>query len=256
MSTHLKPTSSSRHSSQSHSSHTPKPTAPPSYKPPLTTHPSATISDSASFQGTHPITIGAGTVIHPRTKFLSFEGPIRIGEACIIGEKSVIGGPLAAPSSATTTAAAAAAAAAASPYTDSAAEATTTTKMTILENSILLAPLTTISAGAHISAAATVDTSAVLGRRVRVGRHAKVCANCWIPDDGVVGDWVVIWGGGSGGGRLQRRKRHGGGADGGGFGVGVGGGIVEEGRLVVLNREREGLVKLIGAGAGGGARRK
>ncbi|KAK2801926.1 hypothetical protein FQN51_005075 [Onygenales sp. PD_10] len=251
MSTHLKPTSSSRHSSQSHS-HTPKPTAPPSYKPPLTTHPSATISDSASFQGTHPITIGAGTVIHPRTKFLSFEGPIRIGEACIIGEKSVIGGPLAAPSSSSATKTAAAA----SPYTDSEAEATTTTKMTILEHSILLAPLTTISAGAHVSAAATIDTSAVLGRRVRVGRHAKVCANCWIPYDGVVGDWVVIWGGGSGGGRLQRRKRHGGGTDERGFGVGVGGGIVEESRLVVLNREREGLVKLIGAGAGGGARRK
>ncbi|PGG99071.1 hypothetical protein AJ79_08705 [Helicocarpus griseus UAMH5409] len=223
-----------------------RPSTTPSYRPPLTIHPAATVPDSTSFQGTYPITIGAGTVIHPRTKFLSFDGPIRVGDGCIIGEKSVIGGPQTSPSP--------------SPSPDA--------PTTMLENSILIGPLTTISAGTTISDAATVDTSAILGRRVRVGKHAKVCPSCCIPDDGVVDDWTVIWGGtagglGEGGGaggntgsRLQRRRRANGGQQQGDedSGGGFGGAAVEKGRLGVLEREREGLTKLIGAG--GGARRK
>ncbi|PGH33775.1 hypothetical protein GX50_03432 [[Emmonsia] crescens] len=256
---HLKP-SSSRHFSSSQ-----KPTA-PSYKPPLTTHASTTISETASFQGIHPVSIGAGTVIHPRTKFLSFEGPITIGDGCIIGEKSVIGGPQTSPSSSVPTTSAIDTGSFTTPT------ATTTTTATILENYVLIGPLTTISTGTHIASAATIDTSAVLGRRVRVGQHAKVCPSCYIPDNGVVGDWVVIWGGvggmGQGGSinsgagaesRLQRRKRatgqqqH---SDEAGFGFGFGGEVVEKGRLGVLEKEREGLTKLIGAGGSGGAVRR
>ncbi|OJD15925.1 hypothetical protein AJ78_03868 [Emergomyces pasteurianus Ep9510] len=255
---HLKP-SSSRHSS----SH--KPTI-PSYKPPLTTHPSATISETASFQGIHPISIGAGTVIHPRTKFLSFEGPIRIGDGCIIGEKSVIGGPQTSPTSSTP--APTPSTSAMDTGSSTAPPESTMTTATILENSVSIGPLTTISAGTHIASAATIDTSAVLGRRVRVGQHAKVCSSCCIPDDGAVDHWVVIWGGvggmghgGGAGGGLQRRKRTSGQhqhqSDEAGSGIGFAGTAVEKGRLGVLEKEREGLTKLIGAGGpGGGGRRK
>ncbi|OJD23065.1 hypothetical protein ACJ73_05584 [Blastomyces percursus] len=247
---HLKP-SSSRHSSSQ------KPPT-PSYKPPVTAHPSTTIPESASFQGIHPISIGACTVIHPRTKFLSFEGPIKIGSGCIIGEKSIIGGPQTSPTSSTSPTAAAVIDAGS--FTTATAATTT-----ILENSVLIGPLTTISAGTHISSAAIVDTAAVLGRRVRVGQHAKVCPSCCIPDDGTVGNWIVIWGGssgniGAGGCRLQRRKRANGQAqqhnsDEAGLGFGIGGAVVEKGRLGVLEKEREGLVKLVGAGGiGGGGR--
>ncbi|EEQ85027.1 hypothetical protein RJZ56_005314 [Blastomyces dermatitidis] len=253
---HLKP-SSSRHSSSSH-----KPST-PSYKPPVTAHPSTTISESASFQGIHPISIGAGTVIHPRTKFLSFEGPIKIGSGCIIGEKSVIGGPQTSPTSPTAAAIDTGSFTIAPPPPPT----TTATTTTTLENSVLIGPLTTVSAGTHISSAATVDTAAVLGRRVRVGQHAKVCPSCCIPDDGAVGSWIVIWGGssgntGAGGSQLQRRKRANGQAqqynsDETELGFGLGGAVVEKGRLGVLEKEREGLVKLIGAGSiGGGGRRR
>ncbi|OAX77262.1 hypothetical protein ACJ72_08442 [Emergomyces africanus] len=248
---HLKP-SSSRHSSQ-------KPTT-PSYKPPLTTHPSTTISETASFQGIHPISIGAGTVIHPRTKFLSFEGPIKIGDGCIIGEKSVIGGPQTSPTSSAPNPTISAI----DTGSSTAPPAATTVTATILENSVSIGPLTTLNAGTHISSAATIDTSVVLGRRVRVGQHAKVCANCCIPDDGVVDHWVVIWGGVGGmgqgdaaGSRLQRRKRANGQHQQRSGEAGYAGAAVEKGRLGVLEKEREGLTKLIGAGgAGGGARRK
>jgi len=71
-----------------------------------------------------------------------------------------------------------------------------------------------------------------------------------------VDDWVVIWGGGAGcdgGATFQRRKRaHGRQSRDGGM---LGGRIVEDGRLLVLNREREGLTKLIGTGGGAAKRR-
>ena len=218
------------------------------FKAPLTAHPTATVSETATFQGTYPVTIGAATVIHPRVKFLSFEGPISIGEGCIVGEKSVIGGPLTASSPATV------------PSTEirsgRTSPPTSASIATVLEDSILIGPLVVISAGAHIQFAATIDTFAHLGKCVRIGEHAKACPTCSIPDHDVVDDWVVIWGGGAGrnsGATLQRRKKaHE--REPGDSGM-LGGGIVEGGRLVVLNREREGLTKLIGDG-GGAARRR
>lgn len=41
--------------------------------------------------GIHPITIGANTVIHLRSKLNSAYGTIAIGEGCIIGERAVVG---------------------------------------------------------------------------------------------------------------------------------------------------------------------
>ncbi|KJF60128.1 transferase hexapeptide domain-containing protein [Coccidioides immitis RS] len=128
-------------------------------RPPLSVHPNATISETVYFQGKHPISIGAGTVIHPRARLLSFEGPISVGEGCIIGEKSVVGNPQA-PQSAS--------------EHSSGSATSPTPAVTIIENSVLIAPLSTVSSGSHIHSAATIDASAFLGRHVRIGRHAKL----------------------------------------------------------------------------------
>lgn len=216
-------------------------------RPALSTHPSATVSEQAYFQGTHPITIGAGTVIHPRAKLLSFEGPINIGDGCIIGEKAVIGGGASGKSTGQGPAE--------TEVTESSSSESAHSTPTTLENSTQVGPLATISEGSHICAAATIDTSASLSRGVRIGKHAKVCPSCYIPDNAVVDDWIVIWGGGAGddcGTGLQRRRRpHDRGSE---ATAGLSAGDVEAARLTVLNRERDGLTKLIGVGAG--ARRK
>ena len=205
---------------------------------PLSVHPTATLSDNAYFQGTHPIAIGAGTVIHPRARLLSFEGPISIGEGCIISEKSVIGGGSPSSSSASRSD---------THDADPSGESPQTPRPipTILENAVIIGPLATVATGAHIRSAATVDTSAFLGKDVRIGKHAKVCTSCRIPGGEVVGDWLVVWGSGTGLQRRRRRNDRGNDATG-----GLGGRDVETARLIVLSREREGLTKLISAGSG------
>lgn len=49
------------------------------------------IADNAALTGTHLISVGLHTVIHPRSKLNSTYGPITIGSNCIISERSQIG---------------------------------------------------------------------------------------------------------------------------------------------------------------------
>lgn len=72
----------------------PKPptsTSTPPPKPPLTAHPSSLLSGGVAITGIHPVTIGANTVIHLRSKLTSAHGTITIGDGCIIGERAVVG---------------------------------------------------------------------------------------------------------------------------------------------------------------------
>ncbi|EWC45290.1 hypothetical protein DRE_06017 [Drechslerella stenobrocha 248] len=61
--------------------------------PPLSIDPSALLSDAISFSGTYPITIGANTILHPRCKLNSADGPIIIGSNCIVSEKTQLVAP-------------------------------------------------------------------------------------------------------------------------------------------------------------------
>lgn len=60
-------------------------------KPPTTIDPTALVSSQASLTGTHPITIGANTVLHARCKLISDHGAIEIGEGCIVNERAGVG---------------------------------------------------------------------------------------------------------------------------------------------------------------------
>jgi dynactin 6 len=63
--------------------------APP--KPLTSLASSLTIAEHASLTGTHLITLGSNTVVHPRAKFSSAHAPITVGSNCIICERSSIG---------------------------------------------------------------------------------------------------------------------------------------------------------------------
>lgn len=90
-----------------------------------------------------------------------------------------------------------------------------------------------------------------------VGSHCRVCAGVEVGDGDGIADWMVVWGGGR-----RRRRAVGrvepskvvfpagaGGGNGGGNGIGgngLEGRVIEEARLMVLQRERDALVRLIG----------
>lgn len=201
----LKPPSATHRSSSS------APPGPP--RAPVKADPSATIADTAVFQGTHPITIGPGTVIHPRARLYSYEGPITIGDGCIISEKAVIG---AAPESASKERSASSSRTASpSPSPSTPTDGTTTTTQTIhtptpeeglpirISYFVTIGPLSSILPGSHIHSAAAIDSLATIHRGAEIGSHAKICAGCVVPQNGRVAEWTVVWGSGVG----QRRTR-------------------------------------------------
>lgn len=60
-------------------------------KPPVRLDPQSVISDSATLFGTHPITIGANAVVHPRARINSTHAPVTIGAGCIVNERCSVG---------------------------------------------------------------------------------------------------------------------------------------------------------------------
>jgi dynactin-6 len=66
-------------------------TMPPAPKPPTALSSSLVIAEHASLTGTHLITLGSNTVVHPRTKINSTFAPVTVRNNCIISERSQIG---------------------------------------------------------------------------------------------------------------------------------------------------------------------
>lgn len=211
-STHLKPPPSRPQH------RTPSSSAPSAPRPPTTIHPTATVADHVLFEGPHPVTIDAETIIHPRVRLYTYDGPIQIGGGCIIGEKSVLGAPPPAESTSTSTT---------TPQTDGQSPIA-------IAQSVSIAPASTIGSGARIDEAAIIETAVTVHPRASIGAHTKICSRCDVPADTAVGDWTVVWGSG------QRRKRVPLVDNGGKNGTGI-----EESRLVVLRKEREALARLV-----------
>lgn len=208
------------------------PTGPP--KAPVKADATVTIADTAVFQGPHPVTIGPGTIIHPRAKFYTYEGPIYVGDGCVISEKVVIG---AAPSASSST-----------------LPSNSKESVTRLSYFVTIGPQSTIHPGAHIHSSATVEALVTINRDADIASHAKVCSGCVIPARGKVDEWVVVWGSGIG----QRRKR----ARDARVpppavvvaaqvaqtpvpGAAPEGKLIEDARLMVLQKEREVLARMI-----------
>ncbi|EKV07188.1 Trimeric LpxA-like [Penicillium digitatum] len=244
----LKPPTNTHRSSSSHSPSPPK--------APLKADPTATIADTVVFQGRHLVTIGAGTVIHPRAKFYAYEGPIVVEDGCIICEKAVIGAP---PSSSHSPAPSRPAS---TTPTESGASTPEPRKETTTRISyfVTVGPLATVEPGANIHSSATIEALATIRRGADIGAHSKVCSGCEVIAGGSVAEWVVVYGRGPG----MRRKRA---RDLKGMSPAVvsaaqvsqtalpspapAGKVIEDARLMVLQKEREVLGRMLVPAAGG-----
>ncbi|KAJ5296052.1 hypothetical protein PENANT_c021G08439 [Penicillium antarcticum] len=249
MATLKPPTNTHRSSSSSHSSGPPK--------APVKADVTATIADTVVFQGTYPVTIGAGTVVHPRARFYAYEGPIYVGDSCVISEKAVIG---AAPSPSSRSASPSRTA---DPNTSPESGTGTNSKkeaVTRISYFVTVGPLSTIEPGAHVHSSASIEALAIIRRGADVGSHSKVCSGVEVAANGPVGEWFVVWGSGPG----QRRKRARGAKAMSPAVIGASqitqaplpapapeGRVIEDARLMVLQKEREVLARMLIPAAGG-----
>ncbi|KAL4971349.1 hypothetical protein BDW66DRAFT_146293 [Aspergillus desertorum] len=201
-----------------------------------TADPSAVIAEQTYFCGPYSISVGRGTVIHPRVRICATEGPIRIGDGCIISEKSVIGTypPPATPADSTS----------------SGSGGSGEEKSIVISNNVIIGLQAIVHPGARVHSSAVVDNQAVIGRNVDVGGHAKVCARCEIAAGAKVKEWSVVWGGGKGTGlrtrvKVQKKVASPFAVGEKGFDGVLEGKAIEDARLVAIKREREALSRLI-----------
>ncbi|KAL4932110.1 transferase hexapeptide domain protein [Aspergillus undulatus] len=233
---HLRPPPHHRPSSQTPQSQPFTPRPPPAQ---ISAHPSATVSDSANFCGPYSISIGKGTIIHPRTRICATEGAIKIGEGCIIAEKSVIGTPPnLQPGSGSTP-----------PQIRTGIGTGGEEQGITISNNVTIGAQVTIASGVRLHSGVVVDNQVTIGRGADVGAHSKICAGTEILDKARVKEWVVVWGGGRGSGvrtraRVQDKVVSSFAADGDLKGV-MEGRVIEDARLVAVRREREMLSRLI-----------
>jgi len=137
-------------------------------KPPTSLASTLVIAEQASLTGTHLITLGGSTVIHPRSKLNSTYAPITIGNNCIISERSSIGLQSASGESG---------------------------EGVIIDNGVVVEVGAIIEAkrirdGCHIEVNAKIGKGAVLGKHCRIGPLCEVAEGESVPD------FTVIYGNG------------------------------------------------------------
>ena len=87
-----------------------------------------------------------------------------------------------------------------------------------------------------------------------IGAHSKICSGCEVSDNVKIRDWTVVWGSGAGFGQRRRTRatEKMSSATAATQGIqALEGRVIEDARLMVLQKEREALVRLIGPGGGG-----
>jgi len=141
--------------------------APP--KPPTSLAPSLVIAEQASLTGTHLITLGSNTVVHPRAKLNSAYAPITVGGNCVICERSSIGFHSETPDS--------------------------ERQGVVIENGVV------VEVGAVVEAklvgeGTVIEVQAKIGKGAVLGKHCKIGPLCEVADEEVIPDFTVVYGNG------------------------------------------------------------
>ncbi|CZS98919.1 hypothetical protein WAI453_008473 [Rhynchosporium graminicola] len=138
-------------------------------KPPTKLSSSLVIAEQAALTGTHLITLGSNTVIHPRTKLNSGYAPITVGSTCIISERSQIGLQ-------------------SDPPEDE-------EYGVVIENGVVVEVGATVEAR-RIGEGSVVEVNARIGKGAVLGKHCKIGPLCEVGEGEVLPDFTVIYGNG------------------------------------------------------------
>ncbi|RMZ74720.1 hypothetical protein DV737_g5807, partial [Chaetothyriales sp. CBS 132003] len=187
-----------------------------SSKPAVILPSSSHLDPGAYVRGSHTITLGNHTLVHPRAHLLSTYVPLMIGDGCIISEKAVVGGPLPQVSSA--------------PGQEAVVESPShgergedgAKKATVIEDRVRVEPHAQIHHSATVLEGAIIEAQATILPGAVVGRHAKICAGVTIREGMTVAEGAVVWGNGE---QIRRRAGE--------------AGQAEKRRLQAMDRERE-----------------
>ncbi|KAG4443824.1 hypothetical protein IFR05_000724 [Cadophora sp. M221] len=142
---------------------------PPPPKPPTKLSSSLVIAEQTALAGTHLITLGSNTVIHPRTKLNSGYAPISVGSNCIISERSQIGLQ-------------------SDPPEDD-------EYGVVIENGVVVEVGATVEAR-RIGEGSVIEVNARIGKGAVVGKHCKIGPLCEVAEGEVLPDFTVLYGNG------------------------------------------------------------
>ncbi|KAH9812963.1 transferase hexapeptide [Teratosphaeria destructans] len=145
-----------------------RPSSIPAAKPPCQIHPSAVIAEKAVLVGTHQVTIGPNTILHPYAKIRAENGPVMIGANSAIYENAIVG---------------------------------TSIDNSNLEQAVIIGDYVNIESGAVVEAksvgdGSVIDVNAVVGGGTVLGRWCRVGPLERVKDGEVLEDFTVVFGDG------------------------------------------------------------
>ncbi|KAF2749698.1 trimeric LpxA-like protein [Sporormia fimetaria CBS 119925] len=171
-----RPSASHRPTSlQKRTSALPKPTS-------LFLDPTVLVAQHAQFTGTHPITVGPNTVLHPHVKISSVVAPVVIGEGVVVYEKAKIGvgiGGTSAPESAGA----------------GGAMESTRGDGTVLGQGVVVESNAVVEA-AEVGEGTVVEVGAVLGVGCVIGKYCNICPMTVLAPNTHIPDFTVVYGAG------------------------------------------------------------
>ncbi|MCJ1350118.1 MAG: hypothetical protein MMC33_000099 [Icmadophila ericetorum] len=149
-------------------------------KPPilLTRHPTSTLHPNASLfpSPSFPITLSAGTIIHPRAQINATYGSVQIGEGCILWEKCRVG------------------------LQQSLGEEGEGEVMMVVLGRNVIVEAGAVIQGRSVGDGTVVDAGARVGRGAVIGKHCRITPLTTVPAGAVIEDFTVLYGDG-----LKRR---------------------------------------------------
>ncbi|CAN9177876.1 unnamed protein product [Alternaria alternata] len=147
------------------------------------------IAQHAQITGTHPVTIGPNTVLHPHSKLSSAVAPVVLGEGCVVFERAKVGVGMGDEEGKRGSMAPPAARSSAHMRVES-----MRSEGTVLGRNVVVDSGAVVEA-AEVGEGSVIEVGAVVGRGTIIGKFCTVTASSVIPPYIRLPDYTVVFGG-------------------------------------------------------------